>query len=787
MLLKKIAAAVVFCMAALSLSAGQVTVKRLNYTIVLPDHPSAVCKLAGAELAQFLEKTYQQPLQLNGDVEPITFYVGVSGEAIMKGFSHLPDMRGKFGVFHKDRSILCHGGDDAGVAPEKQNWGEAGTLLAVYYFLGKYAGVGFYFPGEIGFSIQKERPLEMEQVADIASPSFDVRGIAVSPGEFSATDMMLFFRRSLCSIPKWTHVDTLYGFDWKQRFWESHPDYFLLRNGKRVWENCEYPKYQQGVCLSNPEVACQAAADIVEDLNANPQKTTIKLFFDAPLSQCQCERCAASVERTYAGVDTESCEEFYGFQKRVADIVHQSHPGVFFLTQAKNQSYFKPPQMVKLDDSFAVSIVTRQDKVSISDQVFAIEAAKRWRAAGVRTTFFGYPRYRDSGTKKMPIITPQFLAEYLRAFYGLSRGTQEGLGCGKDFPITPYSFSALNQFLQAKLLFDIHADLNALIHEFCAFAYPGAEKEMAEFYNTLETLYVQREDFKRDAFVDIYQPANLEKPMRLLNAAKEKVAPGASLFAKLYADFSAFYQRSMEAQGTAAQVREELARERENIVKEREKMALSRAKASPPPPLTLAKGVVDFDAAPDTWPGAVRHELLSPSAKLECQKTTVYLAGDGDFLYLGLVAAESAPEKIVANCKQDNSLAIFGDDGLEFLLLPPDSPRYYQIAINSAGHHTVLKRNISPQGASQRKFTPDRTFQMETKGGKLAGGWVAKAKISLAQFSPADLKKPWRFNVYRSRFAGGKWEAYGVMLLSNDFHQDFEFFPQLIFPEAAAE
>jgi hypothetical protein len=771
MLFKKITAAVAFFIAVLSLSAGQVTVKRLNYTIVLPDNPSEACKLAGTELGYFLEKIYAKPILFSGDTEPVTFYVGVSGEAILKGFSDLPDMRGKFGVFRKDRSILCYGWDDDGVAPEKQNWGEAGTLLAVYYFLGKYADVEFYLPGENGFSIQKERLIEMEQAADIASPSFDVRGIAVNPGEYSAADMMLFFRRSLCSIPKWARIDRMYSFDWKQRFWESRPDFFTIRNGKRVWE---YSPILQGLCLSNPDLARQAAADIVEDLNKNPQIKTVKLFDDKPLNQCQCERCAESAERTYARVDTESCEEFYGFQKRVADIVHQSHPGVFFLTQAKNQSYFKPPRLVQLDDSFAVSIVTRQHTTRMVDQEFAIEVAKMWRNAGIKTTFFGYPRWSDVGTRQMPIITPQFLAEYLRAFYGLSHGTQIS-----ELRSSPYSFSAINQFLQAKLLFDIRADLNALIHEFCAFAYPGAETEMAEFYETMEALYVQREDFKRDAFVDIYQPENLENPMRLLNAAKEKVAPGASFFAKLHADFAVFYQRSLEAQGTAAKVREELERERE-------KMAL-RAKASPPPPLTLAKGVVSFDAAPDTWPGAVRHELLSLSAKMEGQKTNVYLARDGDFLYLGLVAAENKPEAVVANCQQDYSMALFHDDGLEFLLLPPDSSSYYQIGINSAGHHTVLNRNISPAGASQRKFAPDRTFQMESKGEKLAEGWVAKAKIPLAQFAPADLKKPWRFNVYRSRFAGGKWEPSGVMLLSNKFHQDFEFFPQLIFPEAAAE
>jgi hypothetical protein len=304
MVLKKITAVLAFCTMVLSLSAGQVTVNRLNYTIVLPDNPSAACKLAGTELAHFLEKIYAKPILFNGDTGPVTFYVGVSGEAIMKGFTDIPEMRGKFGVFHKDRSILCHGWDDAGVAPETRNWGEAGTLLAVYYFLNRYAGVDFYFPGENGFSLRKEQDIEIAQLTDIASPSFEVRGISVNPSEFSAAEMMLFFRRSLCSIPRWARIDTYYGFfDWEKRFWEFHPDYFLLRNGKRVWE--KYPL--QGLCLSNPEVARRAAADIVEDLSRNPWKTTVKLFGDQPMNQCQCARCAAAVLKISSCSSSEPC------------------------------------------------------------------------------------------------------------------------------------------------------------------------------------------------------------------------------------------------------------------------------------------------------------------------------------------------------------------------------------------------------------------------------------------------------------------------------------------------
>ena len=83
MLLKKITATVVFFTAALSLSAGEVTVKRLNYTIVLPENPSAACQLVGTELEHFLEKIYAKPIHFIGNTEPVTFYVGVAGEVFV--------------------------------------------------------------------------------------------------------------------------------------------------------------------------------------------------------------------------------------------------------------------------------------------------------------------------------------------------------------------------------------------------------------------------------------------------------------------------------------------------------------------------------------------------------------------------------------------------------------------------------------------------------------------------------------------------------------------------------
>jgi len=102
-----------------------------------------------------------------------------------------------------------------------------------------------------------------------------------------------------------------------------------------------------------------------------------------------------------------------------------------------------------------------------------------------------------------------------------------------------------------------------------------------------------------------------------------------------------------------------------------------KANGSRPVRLTREKAFVGLESAPDTWPDAVRCELLSPNDNKDPQKASAYLACDGDFLYVGLVAEEKNPEKIVTHCKQEDSLEVFVDDSLELLLLPPETEEYY--------------------------------------------------------------------------------------------------------------
>lgn len=752
--------ACVFCFVMCCSFAGQISTERLNYKIIIPENPSKICKLASAELAKILEQTYTEPIKLNGSEAPIVFYIGISGEAIMSGFTDLPDIYAKFGVFRKSRNILFYGWDDKDIDPEKESYGEAGTLLAVYYFLNKYAGTGFYFPGETGYSVTKNKEIKFKAEKEIPHPTFVLRGFSMATKEYTAQELNIFFRRSLCSIPRWGHMDNyyVYMYNWKKRFWDTHPEYFMMRDGKRVSEI--YPNHVP--CFSNPEVVKQTVADIVEDLNRNPSKKTVRLFCDAPINLCECDNCKAMKERKYTGNGEKACEAVYGFQKRVADLLHQTHPDIYFLTQTKGNSYYQPPKLVNLGDLFTVEILTNQHSTKLKDLEASIKVAVEWQKAGVRTFLKGYPRYDDVPTKNLPVITPNFIYEYLNAYKGLTCGAYIS-----ELRFNPYSFSALNQFVFARTLFNADADVDDLIKEFCSFAYPGAEKDMMKFYAEMEDLYRQRKRVSVDPFTDIYYLGNLEKPMKRLNDAKEDLKGKSVFFDKLYEDFTVFYNRAAAEKNRVDEMREK-SKKRLELLNE------VTGKTLKIPYMDTAWDAVESDAR---FEGALKLDFSSPNDSKDFQESRAYLACDKKYLYIWLVARESQTSRIVAKCRENNVGSIWSDDSFEIMLAPPDMDKYYQVIINSNGTHRSFAKIKSKNKTDN---FPD--FKIEAKAEVLSDKWRLNIKIPLAQFGDADFKNEWAFDIFRNRNCGEKIQMSGIRLFGDSYH-DVDDYCKFLWPK----
>ncbi len=713
---KTIIAAFFVCFVVCNLSAGKVFHQRLNYRIIVQEKSTKVQQFAAEELKKFLDLTYARPMEVNGSTQGIVFMVGFPSEAVMAGFTNLPQMEHRFGIFKRGSTFLLYGYDAPDVDPVETSLYETGTLSAVYYFLTRYAGVNFYFPGEKGYSVTHDKPVLFMDSQDIPKPTFEVRGIRANKSrEFSSRDLNVFSRRMLCNRPFWSRFDYyyVYMYRWKKRFWKDHPEYFMMINDKRV--AAKYPFHVP--CLSNPDVVKQTAADLIAKINADPKIRVIRLFCDAPIELCQCPVCKKLWSKDDVPAIVRVSNAVYGFQKKVMDIVHQTHPDIYFISQTKGRSYGTPPEKIKMGPKFAVEILTRRPSPT-SDYANSINQAKAWKKAGVRTILKSYPRH--PAFKDYPIIAPDFTQNYLRRFVGLTRGAYL-----TEVQKKAYSLSALNQYIQAKVLFDIDAHNKRLVAKFCNFAYPGAENEMVAFYREMERLMMNTTEINEDHLMTNYYFDNLVIAKTLLDTAAKKIKDD-YWFKKLYQDFNAFYAKSLAAKPQAD---------------------IFRKAAAPPAPVTIPEIKTGVQ---DKWAGALKLELMPLNKYKDYQPASVHLTCDDDNLYLKLVAIENNIQKLRQNCRVNNQGPVWSDDCFEIMLVPDKSVRaYYQIGVNSLGTYNVLyhRKNKSVERLPG--------FKIQTSSAIDKGKWIVEMKIPLDEFDAVDFAKTWKFNVFRTRILDG--------------------------------
>jgi hypothetical protein len=723
------------------LIAGQLFNKRLNYKIIIQDNPTKIQTFAATELDKFLTETYSKPILLNGKNLPLTFMIGFPQEAMLVGFDKIPTMTNKFGIFRQQTNFLFYGADRQALNPRQTYKYQSGTLSAVYYFINHYLHTEFYFPGNKGYLISRNQPLEFKTNIAIPKPTFEVRGIALYTKEYSQGDLNIFFRRSLGNNPYWSKYDYYYIFwkKWQKRFSKTHPEYFSLHNGKRVSEN--YPRHAP--CFSNQNALHQVAADIIGEINRHPEIETVRVFCDAPISLCNCKKCLDAKERPFCGGDIQNGEAVYGYLKKVMDLVHEAHPKTHFYTQTKGMSYSQPPQLVKLGADFTVKLLTDHE-LSTYDPTAHIALAKAWKKQGAKVLLKCYPRY--PAFKDYPIIKPHLDQQYFKNFTGIIQGTDDS-----DLrEYVPYAFVALGQYLQLKMLFNINIDLNREIAKFCKFAYPGAEVEMIAFYAKMEQLFAKNRSLVDNMFIHTYYPDKLVEPMQLLEQAAKKVDPQSPYFPKLFTSFKKFYQQAQQAKAKIDLI-----------------IAASPLK-------TLAIPLLKIDnkfklLEPADWHGALHEKLFAANSYSQFQPSNIYLGCSKDKLYIGLVAAEIDTKALKQTYKINGQGALWRDDCFEVMLVPNNKSKvYYQIIANSLGTYRVFKCKTGSRSVDDKEFKVNVSAKINKNS------WTISFEIPLTQFAGINFDQAWKFNIFRTRYlthpVTGNRQSSGLRLLGGSYH-----------------
>ncbi len=717
-------------------AADRVIEERLNYRILIPENATDVEEFAARTLAAELRKIALHPLKLTPEAAgPLELLVGFGETARQSNF---PDWKrsgnqsGEFGIIRSGNRILLSGYDDPRVHAETA-FGQAGTLSSVYWFCGAKAQAHYFAPGANGVKYTVDPVLDVAFGAEWVQPAYRVRGLSLACREFTKQEMAQYYRRMLGNLPDDVRPTVTYHFwkQWPQRFQKAHPEWFGLHGGKR--HTGDYPYHFP--CLSNPEVFRQIVRDLDEKLAQLPAGSRrVRLFCDAPYARCECADCAQLPAAAYCQAGDNS-EEIYTYINKIAREVRKKYPDTLFLTQTKNSAYGRLPVTEPPEKNLLIEVLT--GRPAVMDYTPSCELMKTWRDAGVRVLLKSYPRY--PAWKNYPIMNPEFLADYFRTFQGVAEGPRQS-----DLRSNvPFSFCALNCYIQMRALREGDLDAESAVADFCALAYPGAETEMADFYRTMEDLLGKNSVWENPLYGAL-RADRLAEPAALLKAAAAKVQDPVWL-APLERDFAEFRKQAQAVFPIVAQ----WDRFHAEFLEHQQKLTSN------------------LRFKPAAAPLRLRLYPKSPLADFQPGQVDIALTENGA-LRFEFTLLEIAMDKIKITAHENHTGSPWSDDSVEIMIAPPagNAAGYLHLGVNAAGVFRAAEqhgiRNLKELSACNPAISVQRT----------EGGWNLSITLERKDYEPYLVDGAGRIGIFRTAFGHGAAQSSAIVpALSRGYHQ----------------
>ncbi len=112
------------------------------------------------------------------------------------------------------------------------------------------------------------------------------------------------------------------------KYGKEHPEYYCLRNGKRL-NKVRSDAYDNEPCLTNPDVLDIVTQAVLDEIEKNPTRKNFSVSQNDNDKYCQCEKCAALDKREGTPMGS-----LLTFVNAVAERVEAKHPDVLIGTLA---------------------------------------------------------------------------------------------------------------------------------------------------------------------------------------------------------------------------------------------------------------------------------------------------------------------------------------------------------------------------------------------------------------------------------------------------------------------
>lgn len=675
-----------FLSAALPLSAG-ITLGGLPLTrIVLSADAAPSAKCAAQELQKYLEKTTGDRLEIMaGAADSGNIFVGEKAELVAdlpsEGYRLLARNGNLFITGHDQREIVIGlrnpwnlnevYNTDLGVGA----FGEAGTLYGVYHFLEKYAGIRFYWPGELG-TVITPGDIELPATLDETNhPKFSYRYTWLCNFQSSPDNALWFRQAGFGGCAPVQIID--YNYFFTEAFKEKHPEYLALVDGERDAGNKCAVRGSGHLCYNAPGVVEAVAELIKEYFRQHPEHKFFPLVpGDGLVRCCECPACQAEIEPEKGDAGKFSYH-VWNFVNKVASQVADEFPDRYVGCLAY-ESYLNPPDRIGHFNS-NVAVMFCANRGAMASPAYAKAMYDRingWRKV-IDNPIYHWNYYLQTWLpwRALPVVFPHTIQENLREMKAMNFGGEfiEAESWGNGGPTEPrINFPAtqhLNLYVTAKLYWDPDLDLDALLEEYYTLFYGPAAEPMRRFFATAEKCWLKANlnsgkttgIFESITPRDAFALSDIRQLDQCLDDAAAAAPAGSAYAARI------------------AQMQKEYGEGRRSLI------VMARDEKPEMPAIATDEAIrVDGILDEATWKAGLGQPMVTRTGENTPFRTLIYARHDAATLYLGFVLHEEKIDKLHVAGQTRDFPDLYLDDCMEIYFMK-DQGDGYQFIVNAAG------------------------------------------------------------------------------------------------------
>ncbi|MCC6142708.1 MAG: DUF4838 domain-containing protein [Candidatus Hydrogenedentes bacterium] len=436
-----------------------------EYTIVLRAAASSSEQWAAQELQHWLKEVGGVDLPVVSDAEPLP------AKAILLGYTQhtaalAPDAQAPaagdeaFAYWNVGPHLIILGGE------------ERGAMYGVLSFLERELGCRWYTKT---VSVAPRRSAyNFSFLHHREAPDLRVRNVfyyeAFDPtwAARNRSNGAMSYRDQPGGVECYWGVHTFYPFMPPEQYFDEHPEYYSLVNGKRTYDHAQ-------LCLTNADVLNIVTERLRETMRANPEYLIYSVSQNDWRQPCECDNCQA-----IARAEGSESGPLLNFVNQVAERVQEEFPDKYVGTLAYQYTR-KAPKTIRPRENVVIRLCSIEccfahDFASCERNASFLQDLKDWAAISPHLYIWDY--VVNFSHYIMPYPNFRALKPNIQMF-----DDNKAIGIMEQaaYQSRGGEFAELRAWVLAKLLWDKHADVDALVNDFM-YGYYGRSGQFVRAY-----------------------------------------------------------------------------------------------------------------------------------------------------------------------------------------------------------------------------------------------------------------------------------------------------------------